>query len=159
MKVNTNKYSLNLAYCKIHSTTVSNVITKKATLLLLTMIIIMILIIVVAVVVILIIIMILIIVVAVVVILIIILIIIIVVVLIIITTTIIIVVVVIIICHTAPDVNSGPREMAWIFDEYSKLHGFSPSVGKYNYKLFYFILIYSYIIIYNNDSISKNFNV
>jgi glutamate dehydrogenase (NAD(P)+) len=28
----------------------------------------------------------------------------------------------------APDVNTGPREMAWMYDEYSKLHGDSPGV-------------------------------
>lgn len=28
----------------------------------------------------------------------------------------------------APDVNTGPKEMAWIMDEYSKLHGFAPAV-------------------------------
>jgi glutamate dehydrogenase (NAD(P)+) len=28
----------------------------------------------------------------------------------------------------APDVNTGPREMAWMYDEYSKLHGDSPAV-------------------------------
>jgi glutamate dehydrogenase (NAD(P)+) len=28
----------------------------------------------------------------------------------------------------APDVNTGAREMAWIVDEYSKYHGFSPAV-------------------------------
>ena len=28
----------------------------------------------------------------------------------------------------APDVNTGPREMAWMYDEYSKIHGDSPAV-------------------------------
>jgi len=28
----------------------------------------------------------------------------------------------------APDVNTGPREMAWIMDEYTKFHGYSPAV-------------------------------
>jgi glutamate dehydrogenase (NAD(P)+) len=28
----------------------------------------------------------------------------------------------------APDVNTGPREMAWMYDEYSKLHGDTPGV-------------------------------
>jgi glutamate dehydrogenase (NAD(P)+) len=28
----------------------------------------------------------------------------------------------------APDVNTGPREMAWMYDEYSKIHGDSPGV-------------------------------
>ena len=28
----------------------------------------------------------------------------------------------------APDVNTGPQEMAWIMDEYSKYHGHSPAV-------------------------------
>lgn len=28
----------------------------------------------------------------------------------------------------APDVNTGPREMAWMYDEYSRIHGDSPGV-------------------------------
>jgi glutamate dehydrogenase (NAD(P)+) len=28
----------------------------------------------------------------------------------------------------APDVNTGPREMAWMYDEYSRIHGDSPAV-------------------------------
>jgi glutamate dehydrogenase (NAD(P)+) len=28
----------------------------------------------------------------------------------------------------APDVNTGPREMAWMYDEYSKIHGDAPAV-------------------------------
>jgi len=28
----------------------------------------------------------------------------------------------------APDVNTGPREMAWIVDEYAKFHGYTPAV-------------------------------
>lgn len=28
----------------------------------------------------------------------------------------------------APDVNTGPREMAWMYDEYAKLHGDTPGV-------------------------------
>ena len=28
----------------------------------------------------------------------------------------------------APDMNTGAREMAWFFDEYSKYKGFSPGV-------------------------------
>ena len=28
----------------------------------------------------------------------------------------------------APDMNTGAREMAWFFDEYSKFAGFSPGV-------------------------------
>lgn len=28
----------------------------------------------------------------------------------------------------APDVNTYPRVMGWIFDQYSRLHGFSPGV-------------------------------
>src|SRR5437867_1275709 len=28
----------------------------------------------------------------------------------------------------APDVNTGPREMGWMYDEYSKIHGDSPAV-------------------------------
>ena len=28
----------------------------------------------------------------------------------------------------APDVNTNPRIMAWIMDEYSKRHGYTPSI-------------------------------
>jgi glutamate dehydrogenase (NAD(P)+) len=28
----------------------------------------------------------------------------------------------------APDVNTGPQQMAWIYDQYSKIHGHSPGV-------------------------------
>lgn len=28
----------------------------------------------------------------------------------------------------APDVNTGPKEMAWMMDEYSQIHGFNPGV-------------------------------
>jgi glutamate dehydrogenase (NAD(P)+) len=30
--------------------------------------------------------------------------------------------------HPAPDVNTDPQVMAWIVDEYSKFHGFTPGV-------------------------------
>ncbi|KAK4405005.1 Glutamate dehydrogenase B [Sesamum angolense] len=36
----------------------------------------------------------------------------------------------------APDMGTGPQTMAWILDEYSKFHGYSPAVvRKANYKL------------------------